>query len=318
MAAKIHDADGAADGGHRLDQLHVAVVGAGRIGVELVRSLGDLGVVRIDVYESNPAAAEPLRGRCTVFDGDFWDELTLARLQAYDFAICTVDDRAARVRLNQKCLIANVNLLQAWTEGPLATVGAYPFGMLRDCACFECDATSGATPTPLATLKLSLAAKDAGIPAASIAGGLAAALLARVAAGAHNAVARRATLDAASGQGTSVELRRDPGCPRCRSLERPVPIVQTRNRWVPSSPVTATCPEALGQDVRLSDDIDVFPGGSCRVGALIEHFHGGPIPAKFALTEIGGRTICLDFEEVRPDGPGDVADSTAAQRFPSN
>ena len=318
MAARIHDADGAADGGHRLDQLHVAVVGAGRIGVELVRSLGDLGVVRIDVYESNPAAAEPLRGRCTVFDGDFWDELTLARLQAYDFAICTVDDRAARVRLNQKCLIANVNLLQVWTEGPLATVGAYPFGMLRDCACFECDAKSGATPTPLATLKLSLAATDAGIPAASIAGGLAAALLARVAAGAHNAVARRATLDAASGQGTSVELRRDPGCPRCRSLERPVPIVQTRNRWVPSSPVTATCPEALGQDVRLSDDIDVFPGGSCRVGALIEHFHGGPIPAKFALTEIGGRTICLDFEEVRPDGPGDAADSTAAQRFPSN
>jgi len=318
MAVKYPDADGAADADHRLEQLHVAVVGAGRIGAELVRTLGDLGVGRIDVYERDAAAADPLRGRCTVFDGDFWDELTLARLQTYDFAICTVDDRAARVRLNQKCLVANVNLLQAWTDGPLAIVGAYPFGVLSDIACFECDSKPGATPTPLAALKMSVAATDAGLDVASIAGGLAAALLARVAAGAHNAVARRATLDATLGQGTSVELERDPDCVRCRALERPVPIVQTRNRWVPSSSVTATCPEALDQDVRLSDDIEGFPAGSCRVGALVEHFHGGPIPAKFALTEVGGRTICLDFEELRPERPGATTAGTAAHRFPSN
>jgi len=318
MAENIPDADVTADASHRLDQLHVAVVGAGRIGAELIRNLGDLGVRRVDVYESDPAAADPLRGRCTVFDGDFWDELTLSRLQTYDFAICTVHDRAARVRLNQKCLVANVNVLQAWTEGPLAIVGAYPFRMLRDCACFECDATSDATPMPLATLKLSVAATDAGIPTASIAGGLAAALLARVAAGAHHAVARRAMLDATLGQGTSVVLTRDPGCVRCRSLERPVPIVQTRNRWVPSNSVTATCPEALDQDVRLSDEIEGFPGGSCRVGALVEHFHGGPIPAKFALAEVGGRTICLDFEEIRPESPGAAPTRTTAQRSASN
>ncbi|MVD21643.1 hypothetical protein D6U55_19385, partial [Vibrio cholerae] len=82
-------------------------------------------------------------------------------------------------------------------------VGAYPFGMLPDCACFECGSRHGATPMPLAALKLSAAPTNAGITAASVAGGLAAALLARVAAGAHGPVARRATLDAALGTGTS-------------------------------------------------------------------------------------------------------------------
>jgi hypothetical protein len=309
--------------GHRLGQLHIAVVGAGRIGTELMRNLGLMGVGGIDVYEMDRDTADPLRSRYTVFDGDFWDELTLARLQSYDFAVCTIGDRAGRIRLNQKCLVANVNLLQAWTEGSLAVVGVYPFGALPDCACFECDPKRGATPMPIAALRLSVA--DGGgastatdVATGSIAGALGAALIARVVAGAHGAVARRATLDATLGQGTSVELDRDPECPRCHALERPVPIVQTRNRWSPSSVLARTCPEALDQNVRLSDEIAGLPGGACRIGDIAAHFQGGPIPAKFALTEVGARTICLDFEEVQPGTPGTTVTRSATQRRPSS
>lgn len=297
MSATLPDADGAAGSGPGLDRLHVAVVGAGRLGHALIHHLDALGVARIDVYERDRTAAAPLHGRVAVYDGDFWDELTLARLQEYDFAVCTIPDGAARARLNQKCLVASVNLLQAWTEGSTAIAEAYPFGAMHDCACVECDAQGD--PAPLAALKLSVtpAADDASTT--SVAGGLAAALLSRVAAGAHGFVARRATLDATRGEGTSVELRRDPRCRCCGALERPVPIVHTRNRWAPSDSVAAACPEALAQPVRLSDDIDGFAGRSCRIDQLIERFGAGPIPAKFALTEVGGRTICLDFEELR-------------------
>ncbi len=283
------------------------MVGAGRIGAELIRNLGLMGIGRIDVYESDRRVAAPLRSRYAVHDGDFWDELTLARLRDYDFAVCTVDARTARVRMNQKCLVASVNLLHAWTEGPEAVVAAYPFGALDDCACFECDERRAPTPMPLAALKLSVGEPgvDAAsrIATASIAGALAAALLARIASGAHGSVARRASLDTASGDGTSVELPRDPECPRCRGLQRPVPIVQTRNRWSVSSCVAAACPEALEQNVQLSDELDGLGGRSYSIGELAERYQGGAIPAKFALTVVDDRVVCLDFEDLRADTP---------------
>jgi molybdopterin/thiamine biosynthesis adenylyltransferase len=294
--AAIHDP--------RLAALGVAVVGAGRVGAELVRNLGLMGIGRIDVYEADRRAADPLRGRYQVHDGDFWDELTLARLREYDFAVCTIDDRAARVRMNQKCLVANVNLVQAWAEDARAIVAAHPFRELDDCACFECDENRGsATPMPLASLRLTVEAPDVGaaspIATASIAGALATALIARIASGSHGSVARRASLDTTTGQGTSVELRRDPDCRRCRGLERPVPIVYTRNRWTVSSCVATASPETLDQSLLLSDALEGLPGHSFRVGELVEHCGGGAIPAKFALTVVDDRVVCLDFEDQR-------------------
>ena len=32
-------------------------------------------------------------------------------------------------------------------------------------------------------------------------------------------------------------------------------------------------------------------------GELVERFGTRPVPAKFALADIGGRTVCFDFEE---------------------
>ena len=306
-----------------LQGLTIAVVGAGRIGSELIRNLGLMGIGRIDVFERERHVADPLRSRYNVHDGDFWDKLTLAGLQGYDFAVCTVDNPTARQRMNQKCVVANANLVQVWTEGTLAIAGAYPFAALPDSACFECDASRAAIPMPIAALRLSVeetpatAGPATRIATASVAGALAAALIARIAAGAHGSVARRATLDATLGQGASLEIRRDPHCRRCGSLQRPVPIVQTRNRWEAPASVAHACPEMLNQRLQLSDEIEGLPVESCCVRELATRFHGGPIPAKFALTEVGGRIVCLDFEE-REAGPAPAASRAAAGHQPGN
>ncbi len=290
-----------------LEGLVVAVVGAGRIGAEVIRNLDRMGVGRIDVYESDARAAALLRDRHVVHLGNFWDELTLARLRHYDFAICTVDDPGARVRMNQKCLIANVNLMLVWTEGAGAVVAAYPFDALDDCACHECGTVREARPMSIAALRLTVAdlppqaADAASIATASIAAGLAAALIPRIAVGVGRYVSRRATLDSSTGQGTSLELPRDPQCVRCKGLQRPVPIVRTRNRWNVPAHVRTAFPEALEQGLELSDAIGDEPGHRYRMGELAERFRGGPIPAKFALTVVDGRVVCLDFEAPHPD-----------------
>ena len=306
-----------------LEGVTVAVVGAGRVGSELIRNLGLMGIGRIDVFERDHHVADPLRSRYTIYDGDFWHTLTLARLQAYDFAVCTIGDHEARLRMNRKCLVTNVNQVQAWTEGSLAVVGAYPFAALAESACFECETSRAAIPLPIASLKLSVgeapgaAAAVTRIATSSVAGALAAALIARIAAGSHGSVARRATLDATLGQGASLELRRDQHCPRCGTLQRPVPIIQTRNRWEVSASVAEACPDMLNQRLQLSDEIEGLPAESCCVGELAARFHGGPIPAKFALTEVGGRVVCLDFEE-RESGSAPAVSRAAAGRHPSS
>ena len=306
-----------------LEGVTVAVVGAGGIGSELIRNLGQMGIGLVEVFERDPRIADPLRNLYTVHEGDFWDTLTLSRLRAFDFAVCTLSDRTARQRMNQKCLVANVNLMQACTEGPLAIVGAYPFAALPDAACAECEAARSAIPLPIASLKLSVEEiPDAVVPAtriatASVAGALAAALIARIAAGSHGSAARRATLDATLGQGSSLEVRRDPHCPRCGMLQRPVPIVQTRNRWEVSASVAEACPDVLNQRLQLSDEIEGLPVDSCCVRELAARFHGGPIPAKFALTEVGGRVVCLDFEECASNSAPAVS-RAAAGRHPGN
>lgn len=299
-----------------LEGLTVAVVGAGRVGSELIRNLELMGLGRIAVFERDAHAADPLRSRHTVYDGDFWDTLTLARLNRYAFVVCTLDAQSARLRANRKCLIANVNLVQVWTEDARAVVSVHPFAATADAACFECDAARAPTPLPIASLKLSVAetAPDGAaeqVATASVAGALAAALIARVAAGSHGGHARRATLDATLGDGLSLELNRDPDCPRCRALQRPVPIVHTRNRWALSDAVVQACPDLLDQRLQLSDDIDGLADDSCCVRDLALRFQGGPVPAKFALTEISGRVICLDFEECEPVAARRVARDVA-------
>jgi hypothetical protein len=303
-----------------LAHCRVAVVGAGRVGGEVIRNLGLMGAGHVEVFDRDRQVAEALRHRYVVHEGDFWDHLTLERLRSFDFAVGTIEDDTARRRLNQKCLVANVNLLQVWTDDDVAVVGAYPFGALDDCACYECEVERDAVPMPIASLRLTVDDSQPATPAgthvttSSIAGALAAALLSRIAAGSHGRVARRASIDATSGAGRSFELRRDPDCPRCSGLVRPVAIVHTRNCWTVSPAVANTCPETLDEYVQLSDELDGLPGRSFKVGELVHRYRGGPIPAKFALTTVGGRVICLDFEDFAGEPLDGVARSAATGR----
>jgi molybdopterin/thiamine biosynthesis adenylyltransferase len=301
--------------------LNIAVVGAGRIGTEVIRNLGLMGIGRIDVFERDRRAADPLRSRYDVFEGDFWDTLTLARLQDYDFVVCTVDTRTARMRMNGKCLLANVNYVQVTTASSSAQVSAYPFGARQDSACAECGTSAAAVGSmPIAALRLSVEEAPgtpnidaASVATASVAGAVTAALIARIAAGSHGAVARTATLDATLGQGTSVEILPDAHCPRCANLQRPVPIVHTRNRWDVSATVAGTCPEALDQHLQFSDEIEGVSPDATRLRDLSARFQGRSIPAKFALTEVGGRTICLAFEEFAQDAERAVSRVTVGR-----
>jgi len=303
-----------------LTQCRVAVVGAGDIGVEVIRNLGLMGIGQVEVFDWDRYVAEALRHRYAVHEGDFWDRLTLDRLRTFDFAVGTIDDPAARTRLNQKCLVANVNLLQVWTEDDVAMVGAYPFGSLDDCACYECAADRDAVAMPIASLKLTVDGSPSMTPAgvqvttSSIAGALAAALLARIAAGSHGRVARRASIDATTGAGRSIELHRDAGCVRCAGLVRPVAIVHTRNCWAVSPAVARACPETLDEYVQLSDEVEGLPGRSFKVRELADRYRGGAIPAKFALATVGGRAVCLDFEDLVEATPRTDARAPARSR----
>jgi hypothetical protein len=94
-----------------------------------------------------------------------------------------------------------------------------------------------------------------------------------------------------------------------------VPIVQTRNRWHAAASVAHTFPEMLNQRLQLSDEIEGLPVEACCVRELSARFNGGPIPAKFALTEAGGRIVCLDFEE-RDAGPAPAVSRATAGHQP--
>jgi hypothetical protein len=71
----------------------------------------------------------------------------------------------------------------------------------------------------------------------------------------------------------------------------------------------------LNQRLQLSDEIEGLPVESCCVRELSARFNGGPIPAKFALTEAGGRIVCLDFEE-RDVGPAPAVSRATAGHQP--
>lgn len=56
---------------------------------------------------------------------------------------------------------------------------------------------------------------------------------------------------------------------------------------------------------------------SCCVRALAARFHGGPVPARCALTETGGQSVCLAFEE-RESGSVPAVSPVAAGRHAGN
>ena len=247
----------------RVAAMRVVVVGAGAVGNEVVKNLALLGVGHIAVHdfdrveihnltrsiflrESDVGApkAEALVRRAAEVDpnvslraipGNFWDTLSLGRLQRSDCAVAAVDNYEARVRLNKLCLIAGVDLVNVAVDSRWVAVEAFHFGASRDRACYECHLPDsayarmaeryscgglrrrGLSGRPLPTTAIT----------ASMAGALAASRVLHM----GGTAAHRVLLDTQTGTGARVELGRRADCPGCGSLSIAPRIVRTRNRW---------------------------------------------------------------------------------------
>jgi molybdopterin/thiamine biosynthesis adenylyltransferase len=157
------------------------------------------------------------------------------------------------------------------------------------------------------------------------------------ASGDERPASRRVLVDTIAGGSTVTVLDRNADCVACQGMiEQPV-VVRTRNRWVLAPEVDeasqslgqvlrlsdplvtgydcAQCgalPEAARYLDRRAADFDdsIATCPRCatpavrieirqrfELGELVERFGPRPVPAKFALADIGGRTVCFDFEE---------------------
>ena len=144
-----------------------AVIGCGAVGNEVAKNLALLGVGAIDLYDLDEIEIHNLTrsvlfretdvGQSKVevasrrlvdldphvsvstFHGDFWDKLTFGSLRAYDGVFCCVDNFEARIRLNELCRIASVNLVNTGIDSRFAVVEIFPFRRVPTCACYECN-----------------------------------------------------------------------------------------------------------------------------------------------------------------------------------
>jgi molybdopterin/thiamine biosynthesis adenylyltransferase len=359
----------------RLQAARIVVVGAGAIGNEVVKNLALLGVGAVDVYDfddveehnltrsvflretdigTSKATAVVRRAsdldrnvRLRAIEGDFWDGLSVWRLGQYDCAIGAVDNFEARVRLNQMCLIAGTNFVNAGIDSRHAVVESFPFGDCWGRACYECHLPESAYARMAERYscgglrRRAHASRQVPTTAitASIAGALAASTALRLGATeGTQRTARRVMMDTISGTSSAVELGRTDGCPACDGLREQPAVVRTRNRWSLAPEMAQLDTAAFRQVLRLSDPIVTgYECAACgalpeapnyvdhraadfddsiatcprcatqsvrievrqrfELGELVERFGARPVPAKFALADIDGRTVCFDFEE---------------------
>ena len=296
------------------DHARVAVIGSGPLADEVIRNLGLVGV---------PAAVHRPE--------DFWRTLRLADLQDCYCAVAAGIPVGARQQLNALCQVAATDLVCVATGAHGITVETFPFGSDPGCACTECDTpvddgdVAGPVPDPIAS---------------SIAGALAAAAALHCA----SEGARRLHAPEVNEASTLVPLARRNDCLACAAPWRAPRVIRTRNRWTARDFLSAESPTLAEQRVRLSDAIvtacDCAGCGavaaltslvnrpaaeaaaqpacpSCgaksvridarntfSLGELTERFGRGPVPAKFALAEIGGVAVCFDLEATARDPGG--------------
>ena len=359
------------------DEVHaarVAVIGAGAVGNEVVKNLVLLGVGAMDVYdfdrverhnltrsiflrESDVGAskAEAVVARAGEVDpavelraveGDFWRTLRLSALARYRAVVCCVDNFEARLRVNQMCLIAGVDLVNTAIDSRFVTVETFRFSGDTIPACYECHLPHSAYQRIAERYSCGWLRKTAHaerkIPTttitASIAGALAASAALRLG-DAYDHAARRIFLDTLGGASTVTTLDRQAECAGCGMFARRPRVIAAGNDWARRlSEATGSDAVSAGLALRLSDPlITAYECASCgdRCGGavyvdrraaefddritlcaacgrraarvqicdeltadeLVARFGIAPPPAKYALAQVDGDWLCLDFEE---------------------
>jgi len=283
----------------------VAVIGAGAVGNEVVKNLALLGCGTIDVFDFDTVElhnltrsillresdagrnkAEAVVERALDIDphvtlravpGDFWETLSLGRLQEYDCAIAAVDNFEARLRLNQLCLIARVDMVNAGLDSRWAAVESFPFGASEATACYECTLPETAYARVAERYSCGGLRRRAGLErripttavTASVAGALATSAALRLG-GEGRLHAQRRLVDTIGGAGSTIRIERRAGCPGCGAFGQPPLVVRIRNRWATPHDCAGAAGEAVGeQPLQLSDAL--IAGYECAAcGPLAE------------------------------------------------
>lgn len=293
----------------------VAVIGSGPLAAEVVRNLGLAGI---------PVAIHRPE--------DFWVTLRLAELQDCYSAVAAGGDRNARRQLNRLSQVAGVDFVNLSLGAAGIMVESFPFGSDADCACLEC-------APPLSGMDTDMLASDP--IAASVAGALGAAAALhctghgarRLHVPALDEPSTSAPLDRRSDCLACASAWRTPRVVRTRNRwsarESVMPdTTQLAAQTVRLSDALVTRCEcaACGPVAGLTDMVDrpatevAAEAPACpmcgstsllieirdefTLGELMARFAGGPIPAKFALADIGGATVCFDLEAGVPRDAG--------------
>lgn len=230
----------------------VAVIGAGAIGNEVVKNLALLGVGHIDVYDfdrvelhnltrsillresdvGRPKAqalierAGDIDPNCKLraFDGDLRDLLNPSQVAGYRAVVGAVDNFEARLRLNQLCLLAGVDFINAAIDSRYVSVETFAHSQWN-VACYECHLPDSAYARLAERYSCgglrSRAFDEKKIPTTAITASLAGALASAAALRLGGPTAsRRAFMDTHRMSSQSGELGRQPGCACCAAFER--------------------------------------------------------------------------------------------------
>lgn len=247
----------------RVRALAVAVIGAGAIGNEVVKTLVLLGVGRIAVFDfdtveihnltrsiflresdvgQGKAAAVVRRAaevdpnvRVEAIDGDFRDTLGLAALARFDALVACVDSFEARIRANQLALLAGVDFVSAAIDARSVSVESFP-RRRGGCGCYECTLPASAYQRMAERYSCGWLRRrglaERIVPTTAITAGIAGALVAEAVLRLPDATgATRTFVDTRAGTARRDALARRADCPGCAGLIPPPPRRAARGRW---------------------------------------------------------------------------------------
>lgn len=237
----------------------IAVVGAGAIGNEVIKNLALLGAGAVDVFDFDIVEAHNLTrsvflresdvgqpkatavvGRAAevdpncqlrAIDGDIRDVLTPSRLSGYSAVVAAVDNFEARLRLNQLCLYAAVDLVNAAIDSRFVSIEVFGHSQPGS-ACYECHLPESAYQRLAERYSCGglrrIAHEEKKIPTtaitASLAGAMAAAAALRL--GSLENSSRRVFMDSQLLSSRSSPLSPQSDCPLCASLRGPLRRLQ--------------------------------------------------------------------------------------------
>jgi molybdopterin/thiamine biosynthesis adenylyltransferase len=288
----------------RLAAARVLVVGAGAIGNEVCKSLALLGVGRIEVWDRDRVErhnltrsvlfrdedvgrpkADVVAERAATLDpsvrveprvADAMAALRLSALDDVDVVFGCVDNFEARLRVNELCLAAGVDLVDGAIDARHASVEHFPFSAGRRLGCYEC----GLPPSAYRRIaeryscgglrRAGLAERK--VPTTIVTSSLAGALMVSwglrmgVPAGAPPA-ARRALVDAVDGRSRVAAIVRNDACPCCGPLTGDA---LPRLRWRADERPLRLDGDAGALRVRLPEPV-VFDARCAACGADARH-----------------------------------------------